>query len=68
MSRPEQGREAVEFIKRLVGAWDCCGTCAGGVLAAHDRSVAAQAWDEGYVEGMLEVPYHTTNPYRPATD
>jgi hypothetical protein len=33
--------EAVAFIKRLVGAWDCCGTCAGGVLAVHDERVRA---------------------------
>lgn len=30
--------EAVAFIKRLVGAWDCCGTCAGGVLASRDTA------------------------------
>lgn len=34
---------AVQFVKRLVGAWDCCGTCAGGVLAAHDAEVRANA-------------------------
>ena len=35
--------EGVEFVKALVGAWDCCGTCAGGVLLQHDRAVAAKA-------------------------
>ena len=35
------GEDAVAFVKRLVGAWDCCGTCAGGVLAERDRAVAA---------------------------
>jgi hypothetical protein len=28
---------AVEFIRALTRAWDCCGTCAGGVLAQRDR-------------------------------
>ena len=29
--------EAAAFIRSLVGAWDCCATCAGGVLLRHDR-------------------------------
>lgn len=33
--------DAVAFIKRLINAWDCCGTCAGGVLAARDRAMRA---------------------------
>jgi hypothetical protein len=32
-----------DFIRSLFGAWDCCGTCAGGVLARHDREVRARA-------------------------
>lgn len=39
----------VEFIRRLVAAWDCCGTCAGGVLAERDRerdaAIASQSED-----------------------
>lgn len=34
---------AEEFTKRLIGAWDCCGTCAGGVLAERDRRIKAEA-------------------------
>jgi hypothetical protein len=33
--------EAAAFIKALIGAWDCCGTCAGGVLAKRDRALRA---------------------------
>lgn len=37
--------EAPNVIQRIVNAWDCCGTCAGGVLARHvaDREAAARA-------------------------
>lgn len=60
----ERRDEAVDFIKRLVGAWDCCGTCAGGVLAAHDAEVAARAlreaadaWTQGqWSDVMLPKP------------
>jgi hypothetical protein len=39
------------------GAWDRW-------LAAHDRKVAAKAWDEGFWAGM-PYPYdYKTNPYR----
>jgi hypothetical protein len=45
-SRHEGGRadgvEALAFIRALVNAWDCCGTCAGGVLAKRDRERDAQ--------------------------
>lgn len=37
--------EGAAFIKRLVGAWDCCGTCAGGVLAVHARATRQTAAD-----------------------
>ena len=37
-----------EFIRALIGAWDCCGTCAGGVLLRRDRERMAAAWDEGH--------------------
>lgn len=33
----------IDFIKRLEGAWDCCATCAGGVLAERDARVRAAA-------------------------
>ncbi len=26
------------IVRRVVNAWDCCGTCAGGVLANHVRA------------------------------
>ena len=32
-----ENASATTFIKALVAAWDCCGTCAGGVLAKRDR-------------------------------
>ena len=35
--------EGVEFIRSLTSAWECCATCAGGVLAVHDREVQAKA-------------------------
>lgn len=38
---PDKRLDAVAFIKRLINAWDCCGTCAGGVLAERDRAVVA---------------------------
>ena len=47
MSAPDEATgsrgevEALAFIKALVGAWDCCGTCAGGVLAQRDRALRA---------------------------
>ena len=25
------------IVKQVVNAWDCCGTCAGGVMAQHTR-------------------------------
>jgi hypothetical protein len=60
-----------EFIRKLLGAWDCCGICAGGVLARYDRQIKAQAWDEGFKQGgpMHDENYddpdaHTRNPYR----
>jgi hypothetical protein len=37
MNEREAPNEAVAFIRALVNAWDCCGTCAGGVLAKRDR-------------------------------
>lgn len=59
--RAQVDTDAVDFIRRLVGAWDCCGTCAGGLLAEHDRqrnaallaevesirAKVADAYDEG---------------------
>ena len=33
----------IDFIKRLEGAWDCCATCAGGLLADRDARVRAAA-------------------------
>ncbi len=43
--------EAVDFIRRLMSAWECCATCAGGVLGQRDRArqaaAKAEAWDEG---------------------
>lgn len=32
--------EEPSVVQRIVNAWDCCGTCAGGVLAAHDAATA----------------------------
>lgn len=59
------------IVQRIVNAWDCCGTCAGGILAAELAAAAAKAWDEGYKQGgpMRDVNYddpdaHTRNPYR----
>lgn len=37
MSVSDESETAVGFIRRLLNAWDCCGTCAGGVLAERDR-------------------------------
>lgn len=42
--------DAIAFIRKLVGAWDCCGTCAGGVLAEHDRQVRRAVAEEIAVE------------------
>ena len=45
-ARAEHGdtsNDATGFIKALVGAWDCCGTCAGSVLARHDARVRREA-------------------------
>jgi hypothetical protein len=36
---PETGDEP-NIVQRIVNAWDCCGTCAGGVLASHDAATA----------------------------
>ena len=36
----EKPDDVVPAIQRIVNAWDCCGTCVGGVLAAHDRATA----------------------------
>ena len=38
--------EGVAFIRRLFDAWDCCGTCAGGVLLARIRNERAAALRE----------------------
>ena len=35
----EAQRELFAWGKRLNGAWSCCGTCWGGVLAEHDRAL-----------------------------
>lgn len=50
-------QEAVTFIRALVGAWDCCGTCAGGVLAKRDRQLKAAAWGEGYEAGWADESF-----------
>ena len=31
--------EGADVVQKIVNAWDCCGTCAGGVLAAHVRKL-----------------------------
>lgn len=48
MSTPGDDRSAEgdDLLKRFTNALDCCGTCAGGVLARHVRERMAQAWDE----------------------
>lgn len=44
MSAPE----VPNVVQRIVNAWDCCGTCAGGVLAAYVREqLASEATDPG---------------------
>jgi hypothetical protein len=49
-------------VQRIVNAWDCCGTCAGGVLA----TLLAAAYDDGYdacvSDGTPQL--HNGNPYR----
>ena len=65
--------EAAAFIRSLVGAWDCCATCAGGVLLRHDRERMAQAWDEAVRSAHLRETEHWTgiahdpNPYAALT-
>lgn len=58
--------DAVDFVKRLVGAWDCCATCAGGVLAAHDAEVRERERYEGWMPfGKcvdLDVPLEFSEP------
>lgn len=39
--------EAPNIVQRIVNAWDCCGTCAGGILAAHDAATAERVRREG---------------------
>jgi hypothetical protein len=42
VTAPEPARLSEEpIVQRIVNAWDCCGTCAGGVLAAHVREARA---------------------------
>ena len=38
--------DEADFIRRLVSAWECCATCAGGVLLRHDRAVRAGALED----------------------
>ena len=35
--------EGANVVQRIVNAWDCCGTCAGGVLAAYVREQVENA-------------------------
>lgn len=68
--------ETVDIVQHIVNAWDCCGTCAGGVLAEHVRTAvqqaeqrgAARAWDEGHRACYLfergETHPEPSNPYR----
>jgi hypothetical protein len=35
--------EGANVVQRIVNAWDCCGTCAGGVLAVHVREAIESA-------------------------
>lgn len=56
--------DAASFIRALVGAWDCCATCAGGVLLRHDRERMAQAWDEGHATCCDDRCFSDGNPYR----
>ncbi len=35
--------EGMDVVQRIVNAWDCCGTCAGGVLAAHTAQAVREA-------------------------
>ena len=53
-TNPDHG-EPLEFIRRLVGAWDCCGTCAGGVLAQRDRAREAAAATRARAEALREA-------------
>lgn len=41
-AEPDAGDMEPSAVRRIVGAWDCCGTCAGGVLA----SLLRKAGDE----------------------
>lgn len=38
----EQADESDDLLSRFTNALDCCGTCAGGVLARHVRESKAQ--------------------------
>lgn len=61
--------EGVAFIRSLLGAWDCCGTCAGGVLLKRERQRMALAFDEGwnasadYMSASYDGPDDVPNPY-----
>jgi hypothetical protein len=71
---PESQAE-IDLLARFTAALDCCGTCAGGVLAQHTRAREAAAWFEGYAKGNLDgyfgtrderakSPYADLDPYR----
>ena len=49
--------EAPNIVQRIVNAWDCCGTCAGGVLARYvaDREAAARADERERVAQAIEA-------------
>lgn len=49
---PTLGAGEPNVVKRVINAWDCCGTCAGGVLAQHVREQIDAALEAAAVQVM----------------
>ena len=59
--------DAPNLLRSFTNALDCCGTCAGGVLAQYVRERMADVWDEGFwhCQETRHTGRSADNPYRP---
>jgi hypothetical protein len=55
MSEPSLTDAEPNVIQRIVNAWDCCGTCAGGILAQHVAARVAEAVDRERAAWVAKV-------------
>jgi hypothetical protein len=57
MTAPDPTAGEPNIVQRIVNAWDCCGTCAGGVLARHmaDQKAAARTEERERIAQAIEA-------------